>query len=383
MKYIISDLKSVLHENKLILVLMIICVFSSAFILNFSYGLYRNYNQEKIETNADLLEMHVTIDGENDLYKKDFQSYVENLPQDVLDKIDFWFISGTLEEFQEDSYPWIDSRFAYHDGVYTIPEIVRVGKEKFLCSGRFISDEEESTGANVAVVANPEEQGWNTETLNIKCDENTIELFGKEYTVIGESKQGAVTPIVPFLSIPNDFIYDDTLVFTFTDTLDKQTYQTLQEYADEYIPNTVTFPELNLPDTDSIQIYNNIIIMACFISIVSILNFVLIWQYLLQRKKRKYAVMMLCGCKKSKLFLQKMTECLLIQILSFVLGSFAFHCILTHLLNKYFIYMEDFFSFQIYGLLFGIYTAIMVLFTSFLLFLYLKKNIVETWKEGV
>ena len=57
MKHLLLNLKSFYKNDRLIIFIMIICVVTSAFIINFSYGLYYNYNFQKYEVEVDIDEL--------------------------------------------------------------------------------------------------------------------------------------------------------------------------------------------------------------------------------------------------------------------------------------------------------------------------------------
>lgn len=219
MKQVLRNIGRTICHEKMIFLVMCVCIFTSSVILNFAYGLYRNYDQEKYEADLDLQEIEVEIDPDMILRKSDLQRYVESLSSETLNAISIWFIAGHLEYFEGSNYPWLDCRFVYRDGNYTIPDEFREKKEKFQYSGRFISNEEESQGAYVTVVANTDGNGWNHYTEDLRVGENEIEMFGKTYEVIGETRQGAVTPIIPFLTVPDDFVFDDIMILDLEQTV--------------------------------------------------------------------------------------------------------------------------------------------------------------------
>ena len=61
MKYIFLNIKNMFQHEKFITFIIILCVFLSSFVLNFSYGLYQNYNIKKYEENSKLDEIVVNI----------------------------------------------------------------------------------------------------------------------------------------------------------------------------------------------------------------------------------------------------------------------------------------------------------------------------------
>lgn len=54
-----------------------------------------------------------------------------------------------------------------------------------------------------------------------------------------------------------------------------------------YLNNALIFPELNLPDTDSITIYKNIIFISAIMCIISIFNFAMIYKFIFEQRKKE------------------------------------------------------------------------------------------------
>lgn len=49
MKYTLKNLRSFFLTEKMIFLLIIVCIVTSSFIINFSYGLYQNFHVKKAE----------------------------------------------------------------------------------------------------------------------------------------------------------------------------------------------------------------------------------------------------------------------------------------------------------------------------------------------
>lgn len=57
MKYIFLNLKNLAKNEKFIFAVMLVCIFVSAWIMTFSYGLYQNYHSMRIESEIDSKEI--------------------------------------------------------------------------------------------------------------------------------------------------------------------------------------------------------------------------------------------------------------------------------------------------------------------------------------
>ncbi len=379
MKHVRHNLRSFMRNEKIIFLIMIICILSSALILNFSYGLYCNFDTEKKEANADLKEITAFINKDAAPTHKQVQEYIESLSEDIRQDM-FVFIAGKLEEYDVDTYDTLDSRFTYRNGKYEIPEIFRSNMEKEMYSGRMITNEEENDGANVAIVGNIG-MGWDKYTLKLADGKNGIILFGKHYEVVGENKITA-TPVIPFLSIPDDFIYDDIMSFCFDHVIDKPAYEELKEKAEQYMPNALNFPDLKLPDADSITLYNNIILISLLIAVLSVLNFAMLYHFILEKRSRNLAIMRLCGCTKRKAVFIYLEECIIVSIPVYFIGTLGYIWLLHHVFDQLFTYMVQSYHIGVYFAIFAIYFVIMILIMSIMIAGHIKGSIVQEWEEG-
>ena len=111
-------------NEKIISVILIFCIFLSSFVLNFSYGLYQNYNIKKYEENAKLNSLNIDIKNENPIKKADFQKYIESLSEKTLSSFSSIFIAGKVNKLGEECYNTLDSRFLYKNGIYSSPQIL-------------------------------------------------------------------------------------------------------------------------------------------------------------------------------------------------------------------------------------------------------------------
>ena len=383
MKQVLKSMKSMMQHEKLILLVMCICVFITSIVLNFAYGLYQNYNREKAEASVELQEIEIEINPASPISKAKLTEYLNSLNEDTLNLVSLWFIAGELPEFKDTKYPWLDSRFVYQNGKFRIPDEFRENKTKFLRSGRMITNEEEGAGDYVAVVAgNPDGNGWNPPTELIRAGENEIKLFGQTYSVVGVSERGGFSPIVPFRTIPDDFQYNDVMTIEFENAVTRRVYDDLKNNADTILPGSLSFPKLNLPDEDAISIYNNIIWISFLISVLSILNFAMLYHFVLQSRGRNLAILRICGCTKWRTFCTYLSECLIVTIPLFLAGTTVFRWLLNRVFDDIFPYMSESYSEKVYIIIFVGYLLLTVILLSIMILRYLKQSILQGWKEG-
>ena len=213
MRSILRNLRLFIKNEKLIFAITVLCIFVSALLLNFSYGLYQNYRilKEEAESDEPTIETTVNRDAEESLLTKEaLCRYLDAVSPDVLDAIDVVCATAKFPPLYEDpfngGYDSFYFRFRIRNGDYGVSLITKEAWESggMIISGRYITDAEEAAGANVAMVANFNGNGWSDNTKAIYNGDNTIGLFGKTYDIVGEYSSGWDHPIIPFLSIPDD-----------------------------------------------------------------------------------------------------------------------------------------------------------------------------------
>ena len=155
----------------------------------------------------------------------------------------------------------------------------------------------------------------------------------------------------------------------------------MKENADIYFPNSLVFPQLDLPDTDSISIYKNVIIIALLMCIISVLNFVLIYRFILELRKKRTAVFRLTGCTKKRTFIYFYMECIFISVPVYALSLCIFNFLIKPFLENWFEYFDRAYTLKSYIILFIVYILTLTVMVWFTIYENLKKSIIEEWKE--
>lgn len=380
MCYIFKNIKKFLYHEKIILFIMIICIFCSAFIINFSYGLYQNYNVQKTETEYELNEISPEIVLGASLTKKDFQRYVESLNQNTLNDMEVIYAMTELEEFPVEKYGSFYMRFTIHNGKYQVCETTKKAYEEqgMITQGRYINNEEEEKGSNVAMVGGLGNE-WNEGSKKIKVNEDSISLFGNTYKVIGTYKSGAGTPVVPFLTIPDELGISG-FGFSFCNNITRSQYEELIQTAEQVLPNTLSFPVLKFPDNETIYLYQNIMFISVLIAVLSSINFAMLYLYIIKKRIRDLSIFRICGCSKSEVVRISLGECAVISIPIYLLGTFFYAFIMKCILSDVFPYMEASYSLKIYIVIFLIYIFSMFIILEIIIRTKISKEITEMLK---
>jgi len=392
MKQVLRNIYSFMRKEPQIFGISIMCVFISAFLLNFSYGLYQNYHVMKEEAEIDMKQIDIEINFNQDeslLTKKILCQYLEALPNGLLDEIEIIAVSAKHPpmypippEYGEDGYQTFYYRFCIRNGRYTISFPTKESWEKngMIVRGRYILPEEEMLGEKVALISNYQNSGYSAETASRLCSEDSIKLWGEDYKVVGEYSGGWDTPIVPFLATPEDTRFN-SLSMVFTNNITNNQYDELLQTAAITAPNIFKFPALDLPDADQYYLYNNVMLISVMLCVLSALNFAMLFQYILQKRKQTLAIFRMCGCTIGKAIRLYLGECLLISIPVYGFGFTSFYWALHHFLYLYFPYMEASYSPTIYTAIFSIYLSITILILGIMIYNTIRHDVINEWRN--
>lgn len=120
MKYVFYNLRNLAKNEKIIFAVMLVCIFSSAWIMTFSYGLYQNYSCLKIESDGESKDIVPEISAGQTLTYGDAKTYLDALPDDVISVANVIYCISSYHYSSTDetaSVP-VFSRFTVSGGVY-------------------------------------------------------------------------------------------------------------------------------------------------------------------------------------------------------------------------------------------------------------------------
>ena len=388
MKYILYNIRNLARNEKFIFAIMLICVFVSAWIMTFAYGLYQNYHALVVEGEDTGKQAHPDIVEEMALTYGEIKAYLEALPDELLSgtsciicMTNVCFEDGYLlgEMYDQNLY----SRFTVRNGNYqTSSFIEELWKSKgILVSGRFFTDEDEMSGNDCIMVGSRTlpEQEFHAQYSNVIIDDSTVLLYGKEYKIIGTHNGFEFT--VPFLSVPAETTLSHFFI-DFEKPMTKKIYNTLIHTANEVIPGKLSFPELELPDSESLYIYHNIMMISVFIAALTIVNFAFLYNFIFSKRKRQLAIMRICGCTAGRAVRICLGECIMLCVPVFLAGMLTYIPFMKYVLSPLFEYMADSYSLWIYAAIFGIYFVMMLIIMGILLSGQIRKTLAEGRKEA-
>lgn len=128
------------QKRKFIFAVMLVCIFFSAWIMTFSYGLFQNFNIMRISADRENTAVSPTIAEGEVLTYAEAGAYFDALSDDVLNSMEYIICQSVYEfepfydetpNYKRDDAESVFSRFVIRDGVYqTSPYIVEYWAEK-------------------------------------------------------------------------------------------------------------------------------------------------------------------------------------------------------------------------------------------------------------
>jgi len=388
MKYIFYNFKHSFKNEKMILIIMLVCIVTSSFIINFSYGLYQNYNVIKEEEESELTEIGIIINDNSAVTKEKIKECVFSISDKTNDAISMYVVFPIIKEFYNmQSVAWnrVTNRFTVksHRIMASKAFAQKLEQNGNMISGEYFTDEQETKGELVAIVCrlgDIDPDCTERITTRVEGGKRWVEIQNKEFEVIGYHKQLA-TPYFPFESLDDSTTFQDVIGLIFYRPITKPQYSEVKSNFESRFGSAVSVPEMEIPESENYYLYNTIIVISILISLLAAINFAVLYKYILFKRTKKLAIFRICGCTKAKAFAMFITECMLLVIPLFLATTFLYDRFVLPKLGNHFEYIETAYSFNLYMLIFVIYTAVSLTVLSFMISGFLRKSIREAKEE--
>lgn len=382
MKYALKNLLSLVKTEKFIFAVMLLCVFVSAWIMTFSYGLYHNYSAKLTEESGKSRYVDPTVADGMTLTRGDFVRFLSEVSPQTLDAISNIVVMcpfPVVDDFGNDGRLDMVSRFVIRNGaVIPSPYIIGLWDEKhILLSGRYISNEEEANGERVVMIDKSLRDSYHT----LFKGEETAVINGEEFKIIGTHSTSEF--IVPLLSIPEDMVLRENIYIDFEKPVTRRQYTELESTAEKILPGVLVFSAQEFTDEQSVLIYKNMIAVSVLIAALTMVNFAVLYCFILKKRTRTLAIMRICGCTRGRAQMICLGECCLICVPTFLLGMLTYIPLLHGVLGNMFEYIEEAYSPAVYALLFAVFVGVLLIVMGILLPRLICRNVKEGGYDAV
>lgn len=331
---IIKDLKAFIVKNKMIFILFLLVQVVTLVGLFCAINNFEQSIDEEIKIDSNYRTYQVVTNNKN--YNFDSLDILIN-KFDKLEKVDF------VKPFNDDINYCYEYLCNYND--------------TFIYLGRGLTSEEVKNGSNKIVL--PFEMCYDYKVGD------TYSVNDKEYTIVGISLGNNF--ILPYNSIKNTD-EEINILFVTNDKLNKKEKNNLFKLIDECFEDYQIIKPINVYINYSLS---NVLEMILYVLLLflGIINLVYLYSYILEKRKKQYAILRICGCTRLKGIAIYLCEILLIALISYVFAILLFKFIVIQVIAKVDIYTT--YSMQLISYLYAL--LIYLLITILVLFPYIKK----------
>lgn len=238
-------------------------------------------------------------------------------------------------------------------------------------SGRYFTAEEYRKGENVAYA-------WDLNTWNVGCsprmeslllDHDTMLLQGKKYKVVGYGSTLVDTPMVPIAALAVDTPLAEFFSINLKNPINRPKYEELLQLCQECFQDHVKVSNLNLAAMEDNHLNNTILLLAACIIFVAVMNFTILYRYILEKRSYVFRIYRICGMQKRTAMRNYLLECALLALPAYGISIVLFRFFILPKMSQRFYYLEDGeFGGIIYAVLFLLYFGISLSILSVMIY---------------
>ena len=250
-----------------------------------------------------------------------------------------------------------------------------------LYAGRYMDTEELNDGSKVALGFGMHKTDPRIEFEGITGIEyqigDVVEFCGEEYQVVGIIDG----PLVYRITIPipscTDEMMTNYLSLDFDKLITENDYFVFEETLKRCYGTAVEVCDFEVVEMDDIINYNTVIMMAFVIGMVAALDTVLVYNYILKKRRRQMAIWSVAGADRKQRIYVCMMEILIITSITTLIGVVIFKLGIENILMKVYEIGIEVFGIKTYVILIGIYIGCLMLGTGVMVTINTRKGILD------
>ncbi len=410
--YVLKNIKTLIVNNRMIFILLVVCIAVSTLVLQFSYGIYQNYHVVIEHGESEYRNIHIDFDNKSNNYVKLSQvlECVNSFSYDLYNNINYCSI-GQDQQIFRDTYENMD--FIENEN----GNIIDPGKVNFFyfsfdekgglidcdtiksnyinndyMEGRWFKEDEWNQGQKVCLVG----LGNSIQRIAPFVDENKktvyniehdgivetnvyTDEFGDTYKVIGTTQIG--TSVFPIYSVDDNYRID----ILYLELFQPITYEQYKEFSnilESNLGNHVEMPDVEFTESRNIYLYNTILIICGLISLAAGINFIILFHFIMMKRRKKIAIFRLCGCTYLKCIEMCLTECLILTVPFYIISTILYDKFIVSAFSNSYPYMESANSLKIYLVLGALYIGITTIITLIMLIKDVTKASIVSIQKG-
>ena len=201
-------------------------------------------------------------------------------------------------------------------------------------------------------------------------------LYGEDYEIVG-----MIDGDTKRISIPVNSCTDDMLVdmfdISFINFPAADDYSLFEETILDKFGSSPKIQEYNPVNMEDIIAYNTVIIMGIAIGVITMLDTILVYNYLMKKRQKQMAIFGITGASRVQQILTCEIEILIITLVTSIGGFAVFKVVIEDvILNVYEIGLPIFNS-GIYAIMLGLYIGCILLGTGVVVILNTRKKLLD------
>lgn len=379
MKYIAINIKNFIKNETAIFALVILCILSSAIIINFAFGFYHHLKVKKLEgeNNTKSFTIYFHDEERTTVTKGSLMEALLSIDDDVYKNCIIYMEGRFLSD--KTAVPAIDNTllavctyFCIQDSKITVAPLEEAWRENgILLDGHYFTAKQVEAGELVCLAGPPgiiyEDSSGEAELWAEKYSANEVGTYtvdGKNYTCIGHIDWFSVIPMVPVTTVADD-CYIKLAGFEYNHTVTRRSYNEITNIIKEKYGGMAEIDPLDFQEVDSVKFYNTLLVLCILLISMSGLILSMLYQYVLLQRRKQLTIYRMCGLTNKKAKLLYFVECLFLSAVIYLFAVVFFHFVMLPYLCRFYEYIAasyTLYSYTVLGLMYiGISSVILYL----------------------
>lgn len=342
-KLAIKNIKTSFLAYRNIYALLLFTQFMAVLILLLIYGIISSSSIRIKEKQQSFRQMYAFFD--EDVPATEVKEILPEIFNGLESEISSCVVFMDSPEFELT----ITSPMVYDDGKYYMPKYEF--EPERIADGRYISGTEMTEGTNVCIVYGE----IIDEGEEILAGDN-INISGTKYEVVGVlDGTRNITRVSISINACTEIMEVSSIILIFDEFPSHKDYKWFNYVLRENFGFNPQLNDLELVDLEDIISFNSIILISVIVGAIAAFDTILVYNYLLKKRKRQMAILSIEGATKQQQRIICFIEVLIITLLTTILGVTVFELFIKNAVI------------EAYGISVSIYTvkAYMVLLFSY------------------
>lgn len=348
--YIASSLNNLIKNSKISVLFLIATQIFSVIVILFSYGIVNHYNT-KVDVAESTSRSHsfslkaeyMTDDSEDYLNHNIIDSFIREIIPSIEDKLKYFFIMGFSGEYR------MMVSTGYANGLYTVSS--QITDKVWIKEGEKFTADDEKNGSYCILA-----------TKELIDGSGFVMLGDEQYEIKGmvgtEGLDNAF--YVPYKAMPENANISYISILLEQPLLETE-FNKIIEAAKRYFGDKLEYPEFEgIVNESSNRVYRDIMFVSIILIFVFAIDYCIIYRFILEKRRRIFAVSRICGGTQLRIGIVYMIELLGMSMVTLLIGIYIFDRIVLSKATSIFEYIYIYCNNTVYFRLGVIYMAILL-----------------------